>query len=120
MLLLSCCQALYTSSRPVYRLPTTRASCARLARWLRLEVELGLAETRGLSCVRRAVAIAVVGRASPDPLAGDAGGRGAVAPLFDARWEPLLIAGGGVVLLALAAWPGARGGSRICRGPPKR
>jgi len=27
----------------------------------------------------------------------------ALSPIFDARWEPLLIAGGGVALLALAA-----------------
>jgi hypothetical protein len=50
------------------------ALAARLARLLRLELELGLAETRDF-----------------------------IRGLVGARWEPLLIAGGGVALLSSAA-----------------
>jgi len=75
---------------------------ARLARLLQLEVELGLAEARELiRSVMLAVAIAVPAAialiASVVTLLA-----AALAPLFNARWEPLLIAGGGVALLALA------------------
>jgi hypothetical protein len=75
---------------------------ARLARLLQLEVELGLAEARDLiRSVMLAVAIAVPAAialiASVVTLLA-----AALAPLFHARWEPLLIAGGGVALLALA------------------
>jgi hypothetical protein len=76
---------------------------ARLARLLRLEIELGLVEGRQLiRTVVLAAAIAVVGAialvASLVTLIA-----AALAPVFDARWEPLLIAGGGVALLSLAA-----------------
>jgi len=85
------------------------ALAARLGRLLRLVVELGLAETRDL--VRGlvvAIGIAVVGAialiASLVVLLA-----AALSPLFGARWEPLLIAGGGIALLsgvglAWSAW----------------
>jgi Putative Actinobacterial Holin-X, holin superfamily III len=76
---------------------------ARFTRLLRLELELGVAEARTL--VRSlvvAVAIAV-----PAVIALIASLvvllAGALSPLFAARWEPLVIAGGGVALLALLA-----------------
>jgi uncharacterized membrane protein YqjE len=74
----------------------------RLAGLLRLEVELGLVEGRQLiRTLVLAIAIAVVATialiASLVMLVA-----AAVAPAFDARWEPLLIAGGGVALLSLA------------------
>jgi hypothetical protein len=79
------------------------ALAARLGRLLRLEVELGLAETR--SFVRGivvAIGLAVVGAialiASLVVLLA-----AALSPLFGARWEPLLIAGGAVALLSGAA-----------------
>jgi Putative Actinobacterial Holin-X, holin superfamily III len=76
---------------------------ARLASLLRLELELGLAEARQLiRTVLLAVAVAV-----PAAIALIAAFvllvAAAVAPFFDARWEPLLIAGGAVALLALLA-----------------
>ena len=79
---------------------------ARLTRLMRLELELGVAETRTL--VRRlvmAVAIAV-----PAAIALIAAVvvllAAALSPIFGARWEPLLIAGGFVALLSLGglAW----------------
>ena len=79
---------------------------ARFARLLRLELELGLAETRAL--IRTLViAIAV---AVPSAIAALAAVvvliAAAFAPLFGAAWQHLVIAGGGVLLLALAciAW----------------
>jgi hypothetical protein len=82
----------------------------RLTRLLRLEVELGLVEGRQLiRSVAIAVAVAVTAAvaliSSLIVLVA-----AAVAPMFDARWEPLLIAGGGVALLSLAAlgWSGWR------------
>ena len=79
---------------------------ARLTRLLRLELELGVAETRTL--VRRLVmAIAV---AVPAAIALIAAIvvllAAALSPIFGARWEPLLIAGGSVALLSLGglAW----------------
>jgi len=86
--------------------PDEDAVLARLTRLLRLEVELGVAETRDL--VRTLVmAIAVAVPAAVALLAALVVLlAAALSPLFDARWEPLLIAGGGVALLALAglAW----------------
>jgi hypothetical protein len=91
----------------VHRLPVAAHTddegvVTRLTRLLRLEVELGLVEGRQL--VRRvalAVAVAVLAAialvSSLVVLVA-----AAVAPMFDARWEPLLIAGGGVALLSLA------------------
>jgi cytochrome c biogenesis protein CcdA len=79
------------------------ALAARLGRLLRLEVELGLAETRDF--VRGlvvAIALTIVGTialiASFVVLLA-----AALSPLFGARWEPLLIAGGGVAVLSGAA-----------------
>jgi hypothetical protein len=75
----------------------------RLARLLRLEVELGLAETRDL--VRDIVMAVAIG--VPAAMALIAALvvllAAAVAPFFNAPWQPPLIAGGGVALLALAA-----------------
>jgi hypothetical protein len=76
---------------------------AQLTRLLRLEVELGLVEGRRLiRTVAIAAALAVVGAialvASLVTLIA-----AALAPVFEARWEPLLIAGGGVALLSLIA-----------------
>ena len=93
----------------LHRLPTPPvhdaddAVLARLTRLLRLEVELGVAETRALvRSLLIAVAVAV-----PAAIALIAAIvvllAAALSPIFDARWEPLLIAGGGVALLALAA-----------------
>ena len=86
------------------------ALLGRLTRLLRLELELGLSETRGLL---RTLAIAV-GLAVVSAVALIAGLvvliAAAFAPLFDASWEHLVIAGGGVVLVAAAvlAWCGWR------------
>jgi hypothetical protein len=92
----------------VHRLPVSARTedegvVARLARLLRLEVELGLVEGRQfIRTVALAVAVAAVSAialiSSLVMLVA-----AAVAPLFEARWEPLLIAGGGVALLSLAA-----------------
>ncbi|MBI2216979.1 MAG: phage holin family protein [Candidatus Rokubacteria bacterium] len=82
----------------------------RLGRLAKLELELGLAETREVAVAALiAGAIALVAAAALVAalvvlIAG------AIAPLFDAPGEPLVIAGGGVVLLALAvlAWSAYR------------
>ena len=88
---------------PVPVRPEDEGVVTRMARLLRLEVELGLVESRQL--IRRlaiAVAVAVVAAialiSSLVMLVA-----AAVAPMFDAPWQPLLIAGGGVALLSLAA-----------------
>lgn len=95
----------------VHRLPTRPlpidaeddAVLTRLTRLLKLEMELGVAETRALI---RTVIVAVA-VALPSAIALIAATvvllAAALSPIFDARWEPLLIAGGGVALLALAA-----------------
>jgi len=79
------------------------AVLTRFSRLLKLELELGVAETRALV---RAVIIAVA-VAVPAAIALIASIvvllAAALSPIFDARWEPLLIAGGGVALLSLAA-----------------
>lgn len=76
---------------------------ARLARLLRLEVELGLVEARRL-IYTLAIAVATVIVAGIALIASLVTLiAAAVSPLFHARWEPLLIAGGGVALLSLAA-----------------
>ena len=83
---------------------------ASLARLLRLEVELGVAETRELlvsAAIAPAVAlIAVVMLVASIVVLLAA----AFAPLFGAPWEHLVVAGGGAALLALAAitWSGSR------------
>jgi uncharacterized membrane protein YbhN (UPF0104 family) len=79
---------------------------ARLTRLAALELELGWAETQGwIKRLAIAVAIAVFSTitllASIIVLVA-----GAVAPLFDATWQHLVIAGGAFAALALAglAW----------------
>jgi len=93
----------------VRRLPVpTRAAedegvVARLSRLLRLEVELGLVEGRQfirIVGIAAAVAVASIIAAISSLVMLVAA---AVAPLFHARWEPLLIAGGVVALSSLAA-----------------
>ena len=79
---------------------------ARLARLLRLELELGLAEARELL---RGIALAIA-LAVPAAIALVAAVvvliAAAFAPLFGAAWQHLVIAGGGVLLLAAGciAW----------------
>jgi len=70
---------------------------------LRLEVELGLVEGRQfIRIVAIAAAVAVISIiAAISSLVMLVAA--AVAPIFGARWEPLLIAGGGVALISLAA-----------------
>ena len=75
----------------------------RLARLFKLEMELGVAEVRTFvrslvvaSAVAVTAAVALIAAIVVLIAA-------ALSPLFAARWEPLLIAGGGVALLALAA-----------------
>jgi hypothetical protein len=75
----------------------------RLAHLLRLEVELGLADMRHtvrglLMALAIAVPAAIALIASLVTLIA-----ALLAPLFNAPWQPLLIAGGGVALLSLAA-----------------
>jgi len=93
----------------VRRLPVpTRAAedegvVARLSRLLRLEVELGLVEGRQfirIVGIAAAVAVASIIAVISSLVMLVAA---AVAPLFHARWEPLLIAGGVVALSSLAA-----------------
>jgi hypothetical protein len=77
-----------------------------LTRLARLELELGIAEARSLFISATiALAVAVVSAitliASIVVLVA-----GAVAPLFGAPWQHLVIAGGGLMLLALAAIAG--------------
>ena len=85
------------------RPPEDEGVVARLARLLRLEVELGLVEGRQffrIVAIAAAVAvISIIAAISSLVMLVAA----AVAPLFGARWEPLLIAGGGVALISLAA-----------------
>ena len=76
---------------------------ALLARLARLELELGLAEGRGLlvsAIIAAGLALiaAIVLIASIVVLVA-----GAVAPLFRAPWQHLVVAGGGLALLSLAA-----------------
>ena len=92
----------------VHRLPASthaddESVVSRFSRLLRLEVELGLAETRNL--VRTVVLAIAIGVPAAIALIASLVVlvAGAVSPLFDARWEPLVIAGGGVALLSLAA-----------------
>jgi hypothetical protein len=76
---------------------------ALLARLARLELELGLAEARAL-LISAVIAVAVAALAAITLIASIvvliAGG---VAPLFGAPWQHLVVAGGGLALLALAA-----------------
>jgi hypothetical protein len=79
------------------------ALAARLGRLVRLEVELGLAETRDFV---QGIAVAIVVAVS-SAIAMIAALvvllAAALSPVFGARWEPLLIAGGCVMLLSGAA-----------------
>jgi len=92
---------------------------AHLARLARLELELGVAETRAL-LIRAAVAAGV-------GLAGGAAlvaalvvlAAAALAPSFGAAWEHLALAGGGAGLVGLAA--GAWSARRLRRlGGPRQ
>lgn len=75
----------------------------RLVRLVKLELELGLTETREVvRALLLAVAVAIPAAVAliasiPILLAG------ALAPLFGAHWQHLVIAGGGVLLLSLGA-----------------
>lgn len=76
---------------------------ALLARLVRLELELGLAETRAL-LVSAAIAAGVAVVAAITLVASIVVLiAGAVAPLFGAPWQHLVVAGGGLALLAGAA-----------------
>jgi hypothetical protein len=90
-------------SRPIPSPTPDESLLGRLVRLLKLELELGLAETRdlvlsALMAVAVAVPALVLLLASFVVLIA-----AAFAPLFGAAWQHLLIAGGGVALLALAA-----------------
>jgi uncharacterized membrane protein YqjE len=78
----------------------------RLLRLLKLEIELWLAETR-LTLRRLAVALGVAVLSTITLVASLVVLLvAALAPLFDARWEHFVIAGGAALLLAVAglAW----------------
>jgi hypothetical protein len=75
----------------------------RFSRLVKLEIELGLAETREV-LVTAAIAVGIAVFAAVALVAAIVVLiSGAVAPLFEARWEPFVVGGGGVALLALAA-----------------
>jgi hypothetical protein len=75
---------------------------SRLTRLAALELELGWAETQGF-VKRLGIALAVVVVSAIALLAAIIVlVAGALAPLFDAPWEHLVIAGGAVAVLALA------------------
>jgi hypothetical protein len=83
---------------------------ASITRLLRLELELGVAETRDL-LVSAAIAVAVALTAAIMLIASLVVLLAAAfAPLFGAPWQHLVIAGGGAALLALAsiAWAVSR------------
>jgi hypothetical protein len=76
---------------------------ASLTRLAQLELELGLAETRQI-LVSAAIAVAIAAIAGIALVASLVVlVAGALAPLFGAAWEPLVIAGGGFLLLSAAA-----------------
>jgi hypothetical protein len=94
-----------TASRVDAAAPPVRheSLATRLVRLGALELELGWAETRSL-VVRIAVALAVAVPALIALLAAIIVLiAGALARLFDAPWQHLVISGGAVALLALAA-----------------
>jgi len=97
-------EAMATASRLDAPTPVRHESLvARLVRLIALELELGWAETRSL-VVRAAVALAVALPATVALLASIIViVAGALAPLFDSPWQHLVIAGGFIALLALAA-----------------
>jgi len=88
---------------PVPTHPDDDGVVARLSRLLTLEVELGLAEARRI--VRSIVLAIAIGVPAAIALIASLVVllAGAAAPLFREPWEPLVIAGGGVALLSLAA-----------------
>ena len=93
----------------VHRLPTRidrdhdESLLARLVTLVKLELELGLAETRDV-LVSAAIAVAVALPAVILLLAAIVTlVAAAFAPLFGAPWQHLVIAGGGIALLAAAA-----------------
>ena len=74
-----------------------------LSRLVRLEMELGLAETRDM-LISAAIVLGVALVAAIMLLASIVVLLAAAfAPLFGASWEHLVVAGGGIALLALAA-----------------
>ncbi len=74
-----------------------------LTRLVRLELELGLAETRDL-LISAAIAVGIALVAAIMLLASLVVLLAAAfAPLFGAPWQHLVVAGGGIALLALAA-----------------
>jgi hypothetical protein len=92
----------------VHRLPLPPVAedqgvVTRFTRLLRLELELGLSETRNL--VRSLVLAIAIGVPAAIALIASLVVliAGAVSPFFGARWEPLVIAGGGVAVLSLLA-----------------
>jgi uncharacterized membrane protein YqjE len=79
----------------------------RFARLIRLELELGLTETREV-LISALIAVAVAMVASIALIASIVLlVAAAFAPLFDARWEHLVIGGGGVFALAALAIGGS-------------
>jgi uncharacterized membrane protein YqjE len=83
--------------------PHDESVLSGLAKILKLELELAVAETREV-LVAAAIAIAVAVPAAVLLLAALVVLiAAAFAPLFGAHWQHLVIAGGGVLLLALAA-----------------
>jgi hypothetical protein len=95
----------------IHRLPTRRDDDAesivsRLGRLLKLEMELGVAETKAI-LLSAAIAVAVAVTAAIALIAAIVVLlAGALAPLFDAPWQHLIIAGGAILLLAIGglAW----------------
>jgi hypothetical protein len=83
--------------------PEDETVVGRFARLLKLEVELGLAETR--SVVRSIVLAVGVGVSAAIALIASLVVllAGAVAALSGVPWQPMVIAGGGVALLSLTA-----------------
>ena len=83
--------------------PQDESILGGLMRLAKLELELAVAETREV-LVTAAIAVAVAVPAVVLLLAAFVVLiAAAFAPLFDAHWQHLVIAGGGVALLALAA-----------------
>ena len=90
---------------------------ASITRLLRLELELGVAETRDL-LVSAAIAVAIALTAAIMLVASIVLLLAAAfAPLFGAPWPHLVVAGGGAALLALAAIAWAVSRLRTLRWP---
>ena len=88
---------------PAAELDPDEGLVGRLGRLVKLEVELGLAETKQL--LRRLAVVTGVAVVATIVLVASLVVLlvAAFAPLFDARWEHFLIAGGLALLLAVAA-----------------